>query len=236
MNLDVLPLVLMAIGLGGFLFAIKVFFQQRRILEVVPSTNVTIELPEKWDDAQVTRLLQRYHDQPAVLSHAVNSIKARMITGQDIKTAQKRLKLISGVVELFKLNREMQRVLYDIHLSEKDFEITQVERQITLEDAQSRLISERRLRLLRQERERMQLEQEIDTLKQGMNAYKEPKLTADQQRRLKRMEIEDKIKELDRQEQEALKTARSDDDRVRLQNMFDHRREELREQLTKHLV
>ena len=64
----------------------------------------------------------------------------------------------------------------------------------------------------------------------------EPKLTADQQRRLKRMEIEDKLRELDRLEQEALKNARGEHDRVRVQNMYAEKREELREQLATNLI
>jgi hypothetical protein len=68
-------------------------------------------------------------------------------------------------------------------------------------------------------------------------ADNQPKLTADQQRRLKRMEIEDKLRELDRLEQAALQAARDDDDdRLRIQNMYSDRREELREQLSKYLV
>lgn len=202
---------------------------------MVPSTNFTVEVPKTWDDAEVTRLLQRYQDQPAVLSHVVKSIKARMITGQDIKTAQKRLKLIAGVVELFKLNREMQGILHDIHLAEKDFEINKVNRQITLEGAQSKLTAERQLRgrldQLALQKEMLELEQAIDKIKNV--PAPEPKLSPEQQRRLKRMEIEDRILELDRQEQNDLKTARDDNDRVRIQNRYEHRREELNEQRTR---
>jgi len=64
----------------------------------------------------------------------------------------------------------------------------------------------------------------------------QPKLTPDQQRRLKRMEIEDKLRELDRLEEEALKNARGEHDRVRIQNMYADKREELREQLAKNLI
>jgi hypothetical protein len=64
----------------------------------------------------------------------------------------------------------------------------------------------------------------------------EPKFTPDQQRRLKRMEIEDKLRELDRMEEEALKNGRGDLDRMRAQNMYADKREELREQLARHLI
>ena len=64
----------------------------------------------------------------------------------------------------------------------------------------------------------------------------ETKLTPDQQRRLKRMEIEDKLRELDHLENEALKNARSDDDHARIENMYADKRDELREQLARNLV
>jgi hypothetical protein len=50
------------------------------------------------------------------------------------------------------------------------------------------------------------------------------------------MEIEDKIRELDRLEEDALKSARSDQDRMRIKNMHADKREELRGQLSKFLV
>jgi len=62
------------------------------------------------------------------------------------------------------------------------------------------------------------------------------KLTAEQQRRLKRMEIEDKLRELDHLEEEALKYARGEDDRMRIENMYADKREELREQLARNLI
>src|ERR1051326_1517049 len=151
------PVLMIAAGIVVLLVAIKVLFQQRRIVEMVPYSKsvTTIELPAKWDDNEVTRLLQRYQDQPAVLSHAVASIKTRLVMNQDLKTAQRRLKLIASVIELFKLNQALQGILYDIHLAEKDFEIRQVETETRLEDARDRQKSEARLRLLRSQREEL---------------------------------------------------------------------------------
>ena len=50
------------------------------------------------------------------------------------------------------------------------------------------------------------------------------------------MEIEDKLKELDRKQEEALKSARTDEDRMRLENMYADKRQELHEQLSKYLI
>jgi hypothetical protein len=208
---------------------------------MVPSSNFTVQLPTKWDDAEITSLLHRHQEQPAVLSHVISSIRTRMVLNQDLKTARRRLQLIGSVIEVFKLNRELQGVIHDIHLADKEFEIQQVESQIRKEDADARLKSERQLRDLRKQRDELQLKKEITQLQQEIktvdnSAPAEPKLSQDQQRRLKRIEIEDKLRELDRLEAEALKGARSDEDRARIQNMYADKRHELQEQLTRYLV
>lgn len=169
-----IPIAMIAAGVVFLLAAVKVLFSQRRTVEVVPYSNVRFELPTKWDDAEITKLLQRHHDQPAVLSHAISEIRGRMILNQDIKTAQKRLKLIASVIEVFKLNRELQGVLQDIRLAEMNFEIKQVEAQIGLEDAQARLKSERLLRDLRKQRDELQLQREIAQLKADTDSIVNP--------------------------------------------------------------
>ena len=81
--------------------------------------------------------------------------------GQDLKTAQRRLQLIASVIEVFKLNREMQGILQDIHLAEKEFEIKQVEADTRLDDARGRQKSEALLRQLRAQRDELTLQKEI---------------------------------------------------------------------------
>lgn len=185
----------------------------------------TIELPAKWDDNEVTRLLQRYQDQPAVLAHAVSSIKTRLVMNQDLRTAKKRLQLIASVIELFKLNQALQSILYDIHLAEKDFEIRQVEADTRLEDAHSRRKSEHRLRDLRAQRDELQLQKEIGQLRRDTESIdrpvrQEPQLTAEQQRAKRHAASEARLDNLKQQKQEALKIA-DPDERVQKVNAID---------------
>ena len=92
------------------------------------ASNTAVEIPTKWDDGSITKLLQRHQNDPPVLAHVVESLKTRMVLNQDLKTAQQRLKLVASVIEVFKpFNKEMQGLLHDIHLEEKDFEIRKVE-------------------------------------------------------------------------------------------------------------
>ncbi len=223
------PIIMVAGGMVLLLAAIKVLVSQRRIVEVVPFSKsvTTIDLPVKWDDHEVTRLLQRYQDQPAVLSHAVSSIRSRLVMNQDIKTAQKRLALIASVIQLFKLNQEMQGILYDIHMAEKDFEIRQVETQIRLEDARTRQQSETRLRQLRTQREELQLQREIAELRRDTDSIvrparsdQSPALTPEQQRAKRHATSEARLENLKVQKQEALKIA-DPDERVQRVNAID---------------
>jgi hypothetical protein len=51
---------LIGAGVVCLLAAVKVLVKQRRILEMVPSSNVTVQLPTKWDDGDITKMLQRH--------------------------------------------------------------------------------------------------------------------------------------------------------------------------------
>lgn len=195
-------------------------------------STTTIELPAKWDDNEVTRLLQRYQDQPAVLAHAVSSIKTRLVMNQDIKTAQKRLKLIASVIELFKLNQALQGILYDIHLAEKDFEIRQVEADTRLEDAVGRRRSEPRLRDLRAQRDEMQLQKEIIQLRRetetmDRSAKPEALLSPEQQRAKRHAASESRLEALKKQKQEALKIADAEERVLKVNAIDDEIQKEL---------
>lgn len=222
-----IPLWLIGGGVVVLLTAVKVLIQQRRTVEVVPYSNVSVELPKRWDDAEIAKLLQRHASQPTVLAHAVSSIKTRMVLNQDVKTAQKRLKLLSSVIEVFKLTQELQGVLQDLHLADKEFAIRQLETDIRLEDARARQASERRLRQLRQERDELALQREItqshydiDALRKTTTTRQEPELTAEQKRAREKKACEDRLASLKAEKQKAL-TIEDESERVLKVNAID---------------
>jgi hypothetical protein len=204
------PLIMLAAGVVFLVVALRVLIQQRRIVEMVPSANVSIMLPNRWDDRDISRILQRYQDQPAVLSHMISSVRTRFILNQDLKTAQHRTKLLASVIEMFKLNRELQGVLHDLQLAEKDFAIRQVEADMRLEDAQARLKSERRLRDLRAQRDELQLNKEITQISQDIETVKSPQggkaqRSPEEQRATEKTACEARIAALKLEKQNALK-------------------------------
>jgi hypothetical protein len=237
-------LALSMVGAGGvsLIAAVAVFIRQRRIVEVLPASDVTVQLPTTWNDGEISRVLQRHQEQPKVLAHVVSSIKSRMILNQDLHTAQHRLKLMTSVIEVFKANQQLHGILHELHLEEKEFEIKKIEAQIRKEDAQARLGSEPQLRALRKQRDELQIKKEVAQLQRDIKEVDKtqevvpPVLTADQQRRMKRMEIEDKMRELDRLEEAALKDARDEGEQTRIRNMHADKKQELREQLSRFLV
>lgn len=221
-----LPLWLIGAGVLLLLAAVKVLIQQRRTIEVVPYSNAQLELPKKWDDGEITKLLHRHHNQPAVLSYAVASIKERMVFNQDIKTARRRLQLLASVIEVFKLNREMQGILQDIHLAEKEFEIRQIEASIRLEDASARQESERSLRKLRAQRDELQLQKEISQIRHDTNSLhqsskSEPApVSPEQQRSQRHAASEGRIQKLKALKQDVLKLD-DEDERIQKVNAID---------------
>ena len=200
----------------------------------------SLSLPEVWDERIIgQQLVQASKQSPAVLAHYVDAVKERFIRRQDAKTAIVNIEYFKRLVEAGHLARDYKGICNDL-------EAMKLEQQIRLGELEVKKLKldgekaniEEIERLKRElEKERLQLEMaKLRKEKEDLQGSREPKLSSEQQRRLKRIEIEDRLRELDRLEEEALKNARSDEDRVRVQNMYADKREELREQLSRYLV
>jgi hypothetical protein len=179
---------------------------------------------------------------PTILGHLVNSVNTRIHLKIDAKTASASLPALRTLTDRTKLAAEYQASLNTLSLAEAEREVRQAE----LEQKKIELAAQRRqqqhLDPLRLQKDQLTLKLEVAQLQRSIQAAEnlpggqQFTATPEQQRRLKRMEIEDKLRELARLEADALKTARDDEDRARLQNMYGDKREELREQLAKFLV
>ena len=55
-----------------------------------------LKIPDRWDELGIPEAIQLYKDRPPVLEHLVQSLMARFITGQDIKTVQRRTALLEA--------------------------------------------------------------------------------------------------------------------------------------------
>ncbi|MBI3356827.1 MAG: hypothetical protein HY038_08670 [Nitrospirae bacterium] len=202
-----------------------------------------LSLPKTWDEPAIGRQLTvASQESTTALTTYVDGLKQRFILRQNEKTAIARIDFIKKVIENGELAKKYHAVLNDLAA----MKLEQENRLKKLEVEGLKLDHERagleEVEHLKREKEKLQIEVEMARLRREMEELQrrsepeQPKLSAEQQRRLKRMEIEDRLSELDRLEAEALRIARTDPDRLRVQNMYADKRNELHEQLSKYLV
>jgi vacuolar-type H+-ATPase subunit I/STV1 len=194
-----------------------------------------------WDEDSVARHLAELRGQsPAVVAHYLDSVKTRWVLNQNDKTAAMRARFLKTKVEELNLFKQGQQIMVDLEAlaleREKRLKTLQLENAQLDETIRTRSEREKLVAL----KEQRQLELDIARIEAEISALKNPPPEArpspEQQRRLKRVEIEDKLAELDRLEAAACTKARDEEERLRLQNMYADRREELREQLARYLV
>jgi hypothetical protein len=200
----------------------------------------TASLSNVWDETEISSRIAAAGQRPEILPHYIESLKQRFILDTDNRTAQRRTIFLRTQIEQLDLGKQYRVLVDDL----KAMELEQNNRILRLElerqDLQAKTRQAVALEKLHFENERLTLELEIGQKKMQKRAIQNPPpeatLTPDQQRRLKRIEIEERIERLDRDEALKVKNARSDEERVRIQNMYADSRDELREQLGKHLV
>jgi len=203
--------------------------------------GLDIIIPEVWNEEEISRQLGTVQDRPQVLAHYIDALRQRFILKTDDRTAQFRTKFLRSHIEQLELGTQYQTLINNLKAMEAEQENRLLRLQVEQHELNAKKEQASVLERLRLEKERLAIEVEIEQLKAQKHAVgkppaEEPKLSQEQQRRLKRMEIEDKLKDLDRQEETALKNARGDEDRMRIENMYTDKREELRDQLAKYLV
>jgi len=201
----------------------------------------TLEVPTIWNEGEISVALARAQGRPTVLAHYVEAVKQRFVLKMDVRTAQVRTQFLRSQIEQLELGKQYQGLVNDLKAMETEQENRLLKLQVENDELRNKRAHEGALSDLRLKKERLAAEVEIEQLKAQKRELRRPaqpasSLSPDQQRRLKRLEIEDKLRELDRLETEDLKKARNEDERLRIENMYTDKREELREQLAKHLV
>jgi hypothetical protein len=192
--------------------------------------------PVLWDP----RTHGQYGQPATVLGHFFRSLKKRLFMKIDTRTAGIALPAIRTMAEQAKLATEYQNSLNALSMSEHEREIRLAE----LEQRKLELAAQRRqleaLEQLRLQKERLALQLSVATLRRQIKTEKAPvrdvpKLTPEQQKLLKRGELEAKLQSLRAEESKALLKAQNDAEKRRFQNMYAHRRERLMEELEQFL-
>lgn len=91
--------------------------------------NIKMELiiPDRWDERQIERVLETNRDQPNILTYYIDSIKERFITGQDIKTIQRRTAFLEASIKALTAQKEGQRLVRELHRLQSEEDIKDLE-------------------------------------------------------------------------------------------------------------
>jgi len=198
-------------------------------------------LPAAWDERSISAQLMTMQAQPQILTTYISALKQRFILNVEDRTAQARTRFLRTHIEQLELGKQYATLSHDLRAMESEQENRLLRLALEKRELEARAQQAETLDGLRLQKERLTFEVEIAELKAKKKSIQNPsgtdsKLTADQQRRLNRLEIEEKLRELDYLEEEAIRKARSEEERVRIQNMYVDRRDDLHEQLSKYLV
>jgi hypothetical protein len=206
----------------------------------VQPTLINDRVPTVWDERYISEQLATIQDKPQILTAYLAALKQRFIISVEDGTAQTRTRFLRTIIEQLELGKQYKTLTHDLKALESEQENRLLRLELERREIKTKLEQTEALDGLQLQKERLTKELEVAELRAKKKAIQNPpadsKLTADQQRRLKRLEIEDKLRELDRLEDGAVSSARTAEDRVRVQNMHTEKREELREQLTRYLV
>jgi hypothetical protein len=189
-----------------------------------PQTSLIPHDSDMFSEGRIHQDLQTLVTKPGPLWQHFELQRQRRQREKEIQLVNQYGEFFSAATQTIKAKNEMLRARNEYLGLEREDELKNAEKEAAIAKSQADA-AEHRKRL-----------QDITAPPRPPEAKPEPKLTPDQQRRLKRMEIEDKLRELDRLENEALKNARGDADQRRIENMYSDKREELREQLARNLI
>ena len=173
-----------------------------------------------------------------IIQHLLNTLKKRAHLRIDRKAARSALPTLRIMAEQAKLATEYQTALNSLSFSqlERDVRLAELE-QRRLELAALRR-QHQRLEPLRLRKEQLSLQLEITTLTRQIREQRQPptaKLTAQQQRALKKAEIEEQLQQLRTEAIRAVEHCADEPERRRVQNMYSGRRDRLMEELEKYL-
>src|SRR6185503_2500231 len=102
-GLIVLGLILLALSL-------PVGRRPERVMQDYDRSGMELTIPDQWDERQIQRVLESNKDQPNILTYYVRSIKERFITGQDVRTIQKRTVFLEAAIKNLQAQKEGQRL------------------------------------------------------------------------------------------------------------------------------
>ena len=118
---------LIVVGLILLILSLPAGKKPERLMQSYDNASIELIIPEKWDERQIQQTLDSNQDQPNILTYYVHSIKERFITGQDIKTVQRRTAFLEAAIKRMQVQKEGQRLLRELRRLETEEDIKDLE-------------------------------------------------------------------------------------------------------------
>lgn len=208
-------------------------------MEIVPNKG-HVTVPSSWDERAITSQLHLYSKEPTLLSHYVFAIKERFIVGQNERTIQKRAQFLRAVFAQVNIIKDLKGLGHEMEKMDAEHALDMLGMELRRMDLTAQQSHHPTITGLKQEDEELDVKLRIAQKRRQMDDLKrqaaapQPQ-SKDEVRAQRKAEIERDIDRLKTDKVLAMGRARSDDERDRLENMYDDRIAELETDLRRYL-
>lgn len=142
------------------------------VLEVDMEKNN--EVPEQWNPQLITEKLRRVRNNPALLQYFFESIKERLILGQDYRTSNSRIRFLQNQIKELHIAKEYLSALDNLSFHEIEREIRHRELELKKEDLENKRKAQQELEDLRLESEKLRIKVELARLTKEKEEIENP--------------------------------------------------------------
>ena len=202
-----------------------------RTMEILPPAPPEAQPPDVFNEDRVRRELAAFAGTPGIVAQFVGRARSGITKAGERAIIRDWTGFFQEAQTLIAAKTEMERKRSEYLQLNDEHDVRAKEKEVAISrhDAE---IAEETLRRETAQYKRQRLEQFVEG---GRRPEPEPRLTPEQQRLLKRAELEQALQRLKMDEAEALEKAETDPEKRRIQNMYAGRRGQLTEQLERNL-
>lgn len=135
------------------------------------------EAPATWDPQVITAGLRRLHDNPPLLEYFIDSIKERLILGQDYRTSNSRIRYLQNQIKELNIAKDYLTALDDLNFHEIEKEIRHRELELKKEDLENKRKAQQDLEDLRLQRDKLKIKVEMAHLTREIDQIENPPTT-----------------------------------------------------------
>jgi len=193
-----------------------------------------VRVPESFDELRMARDLQRIAWSPTLIGQYLAKAEIRFTKKQERHVLETWTQLYNAGKEVIQSRTDMARAYVDMARAQKEYQDLNTETQTSAKAARVYMAN-----LDADQAEAQLRKAQAQKARKDLNKKEEPPpmptLTPEQERILKKAEIQRTIERLQRERDEKLKTISDEDDRMRTQNMYDDEIARWQEKLRRYL-